>query len=135
MPGSFFDTSVLIYIASAETTKADRAEQLLRQGGIVSVQVLNEIANVARRKMQMSWAETRAFLTTLRALVEVRPVTAELHEDGLSLAERYNLSVYDALIAAAALQADCDTLRSEDLQHGFVIDSRLRVVNPFLPSN
>jgi predicted nucleic acid-binding protein len=71
------------------------------------------------------------FLTTLRALVTVHPVTTETHDSALALAERYALSIYDALIAASALRAECDTLWSEDLQHGMVIAERLRVVNPF----
>lgn len=131
MPGSFFDTNVLLYLASADPVKAERAEAILDEGGAISVQVLNEIANVARHKMQLSWQETRTFLTTIRALVTVHPLTVETHETGLALAERYTLSIYDALIAAAALGAECDTLWSEDLQHGMVISERLRVANPF----
>jgi predicted nucleic acid-binding protein len=131
MPGSFVDTNVLLYLASADPVKADRAEAILADRGAISVQVLNEIANVGRRKMQMSWQETRTFLTTIRALVTVHPLTTDTHETGLALAERYTLSIYDALIAAAALRAECDTLWSEDLQHGMVIGERLRVANPF----
>jgi predicted nucleic acid-binding protein len=131
MPGSFFDSNVLLYLASADPVKADRAEAILAEGGAISVQVLNEIANVGRRKMQMSWQETRTFLTTIRALVTVHPLTTATHDTGLALAERYALSIYDALIAAAALRAECDTLWSEDLQHGMVIGERLRVANPF----
>lgn len=95
------------------------------------MQVLNELANVARRKMRMSWQETTIFLSTLRRLVNVHPLTAETHEEGLVLAERYNLSVYDAMIVASALRAQCGTLWSEDMQHGMAFDGRLRVVNPF----
>lgn len=131
MPGSFFDTNVLIYVASAEPAKADRAEQLIGEGGVISVQVLNEIANVARRKMSLSWPETQALLSLVRSLLPVQPLTIDVHETGLALAERYNLSLYDAMIAAAALDADCETLWSEDMQDGMVIDGRLRVVNPF----
>jgi predicted nucleic acid-binding protein len=94
------------------------------------VQVLNEIANVARRKMRMSWPETRSFLSTLRALLTVQPLDLPTHEAGLALAERYGLSTYDAMIAAAALQAGCETLWSEDLQHGMSL-SGLLVLNPF----
>jgi predicted nucleic acid-binding protein len=133
MPGSFFDTNVLIYIASGDRARADRAEQLLAAGGAVSVQVLNELANVARRKMRLSWPETHTFLSMLRSLLSVHPITTETHESGLALAERHKLSVYDAMIAASALQADCDTLWSEDMQHRMVIDHRLRIVNPFRP--
>ena len=131
MPGSFFDTNVLLDIASVDPAKADRAEGLIGAGGMISVQVLNEITNVARRKMGMSWAETRAFLSTIRGLLPVRPLTIDVHETGVRLAERYGLSIYDAMIAASALQADCDTLWSEDMQDGIVLDDRLRVVDPF----
>ena len=131
MKGSFFDTNVLVYLASADPVKADRAEEMIRNGGVISVQVLNELANVARRKMRLTWPDTRGFLSLLRSLLTVLPVTVETHQNGLALAERYNLSTYDAMIVAAALQAGCDRLWSEDMQHGMEFDQALRVVNPF----
>jgi predicted nucleic acid-binding protein len=131
MPGSFFDTNVLLYVASGDPAKADRAEKLIGAGGMISVQVLNEITNVARRRMGMSWIETRRLLSMIRGLLPVQPLTIEIHETGRSLAERYGLSIYDAMIAASALHADCDTLWSEDMQDGILFDDRLRIVNPF----
>jgi predicted nucleic acid-binding protein len=131
MPGSFFDTNVLLYVASGDPAKADRAEKLIASGGTISVQVLNEITNVARRKMGMSWTETRAFLSMMRGLLPVQPLTIDIHETGVALAERHELSTYDAMIAASALHADCDTLWSEDMQDGIVLDDRLRIANPF----
>jgi predicted nucleic acid-binding protein len=131
MPASFFDTNVLVYIASKDAAKADQAEAAVAAGGSISVQVLDELANVARRKMQMSWDETHAFLNLLRALLTVHPLTAETHETGLRLAERYGLSIYDAMIAASALHSNCDTLWSEDMQHGVVLEESLRIANPF----
>ena len=131
MPVSFFDTNVLVYLASGDATKADRAEATIAGGGSISVQVLNEFANVARRKMQMSWDETHAFLNMLRGLLTVHPLTVETHETGLRLAERYGLSIYDSMIAASALDAGCDTLWSEDMQHGMKLDEGLRIANPF----
>jgi predicted nucleic acid-binding protein len=131
MPGNFFDTNVLLYAASGDPAKADWAEELIHAGGVISVQVLNEITNVARRKMGLSWTETRAFLSMIRGLLPVQPLTIEIHETGLALAERYGLSIYDAMIAASALHADCDTLWSEDLRDGIMLDGRLRIVNPF----
>jgi len=131
MNGDFFDTNVLIYLLSADAKKADRAEALVRQGGAISVQVLNEAANVARRKMAMDWRETRQFLASLRALLAVVPLTAETHALGLDLAERYKLSIYDAMIAAAATLAGCARLWSQDLQDGMKIGERLRVADPF----
>jgi predicted nucleic acid-binding protein len=131
MPGSFFDTNVLVYLASGDLAKAERAEAVVQDGGAISVQVLNEIANVARRKMKLTWPDTRGFLSSLRGLLTVHPVTIETHELGLTLAERHNLSISDALIAASALIATCETLWSEDMQDGMVVDKRLRIVNPF----
>ncbi len=98
---------------------------------MISVQVLNEIANVARLKMRLSWIETREFLSTVRGLLRVGDLTAVVHETGLAVAERHGLSIYDAMVVAAALHADCDTLWSEDMHDGLVIDGRLRVLNPF----
>jgi predicted nucleic acid-binding protein len=135
MPGSFFDSNVLLYIASTDQAKADRAERLIAEGGTISVQVLNEIANVARRKMTLSWDETRAFLSMVRALLPVEPLTTALHDTGLAMAERYGFSIYDAMIVAAALQADCETLWSEDMQHGLIVEGRLRIADPFAPAS
>ncbi|HEY5048012.1 MAG TPA: PIN domain-containing protein [Rhizomicrobium sp.] len=131
MPANFFDTNVLVYIASGDATKADRAEAAVAAGGAISVQVLNELTNVARRKMQMSWTDTHAFLNMLRGLLTVHPFTLEMHETGLELAKRYGFSTYDAMIAASALHAGCDTLWSEDMQHGMALEEGLRIVNPF----
>ena len=131
MSGDFFDTNVLIYLLSDDTAKADRAEALVRAGGAISVQVLNEAANVMRRKLRMSWRETREFLSLLRGLFEVAPVTLETHELGLDLAERYGLSIYDAMIAAAATIHGSARLWSQDMQPGMRIGEGLRVENPF----
>ena len=131
MPVSFFDTNILVYLASGDAAKADRAEATIASGGSISVQVLNELANVARRKMQMSWDDTHGLLNMLRSLLTVHPLTVETHETGLRLAERYGLSTYDSMIAASALDAGCDTLWSEDMQHGMKLDEGLRIANPF----
>jgi predicted nucleic acid-binding protein len=131
MPGSFLDSNIVLYLASEDLLKADRAQELVAEGGTISVQVLNEIANISRRKMGLSWAETRNFLLMIRGLLQVEPITIEIHDVGISLAERYQLSVYDSMIVSAALSAECDTLLSEDLQNGLLINGRLRVLNPF----
>ena len=132
MPGSFLDTNVLVYLASGDPAKADRVETLLASTCTISVQVLNEIANVARRKMKLGWEETRDFLEMVRALTIVEPVSIETHDEGLRLAARYNLSVYDSMIVGSALLAGCETLWSEDMQDGLWIDDRLLIRNPFV---
>lgn len=129
---SFFDTSVLLYLLSQDSNKADRVEQLLAERGTISVQVLNEFAAVAMRKLKMPLSEVREILGTLRAICNVEPVTVATHDRGLAINERYGFSLYDSMLVAAALLADSKALYSEDLQHGQVIDGQLRIVNPFL---
>lgn len=132
MPGSFFDTNTLIYLASGDDRKADRVEHLLSDGGMISVQVLNEFANSARRKLAWPWEEIDAFLSMVRGLVEVVPLTVENHDTGLAISERYGISVYDGQIVAAALLAGCDTLWSEDMHDGLLVADQLRIQNPFV---
>jgi predicted nucleic acid-binding protein len=131
MPGSFFDTNVLVYVASGDPDKAARAEAVISDGGVISVQVLNELTTIARRKMRMTWAETEGFLSVFRGLLTVEAITVETYETGLAFAERYNLSICDAMIAASAFHAECDVLWSEDMQDGMTLGDRVRIVNPF----
>lgn len=131
MSPRFFDTNVLAYLASADARKADIAQGLLAEGGTVSVQVLNELANVARRKMGLSWSQTGSFLAMIRAFVTVEPLTLQTHELGLALAERHRLSLYDAMIVAAGLIAGCETLFSEDMNDGFTVARQMTIRNPF----
>jgi predicted nucleic acid-binding protein len=127
----FFDTSVLLYLLSSDTAKADRVETLLSTRGVVSVQVLNEFAAIALRKLQMPLNEIREILDTIRAVCAVEPKTVETHDRGLAVLERYRFSLYDSMLVAAALIAGAKIIYSEDLQHGQVIDRQLRVTNPF----
>lgn len=129
---AFFDTNVLLYLLSADAAKADRAEALIAEGGIISVQVLNEFAATAIRKLKMSWSEVAEILDTVRAICPVQALSLETHDRGRAVAERYGFSVYDAMIVASAVLADCTVLYSEDLQHGQIVESRLTVQNPFL---
>jgi predicted nucleic acid-binding protein len=127
----FFDSNVILYLAGSDVSRASRSELLLEQGGVISVQVLNEIANVLRsRKWLWSWPEVHAFLAPLRTSLTVMPVTKLTHERGVGYAERYQLAIFDANIVAAAVIAGCTTLYSEDMQNGLIIDG-LTIRNPF----
>ena len=129
---AFLDTSVVLYLLSDEAAKADRTEELLAQTGVVSVQVLNEFAAVASRKLALSVPEIREVLGTVRTLCVTHPLTEESHDLGLEIAERHGFSLYDSMIVASALLAGCKVLYTEDLQHRQVIEKRLTVVNPFV---
>jgi predicted nucleic acid-binding protein len=131
-PKAFIDSNILLYLLSADTDKANRAEAIVRAGGLISVQVLNEIANVTRRKLAMPWAEINEVLTLIRSICPAGPLTIETHDRGRLVAERYGLRVYDAMIVAAALLAGCKILYSEDMQDGLLIDRQLHIRNPFI---
>jgi predicted nucleic acid-binding protein len=128
---AFFDTNVLLYLLSNDAAKADRAEALLAAGGVLSVQVLNEFAAVASRKLGLTWPEIREVLGMAKSLCQVEPMTVATHERGLAIAERYGFSIYDSLIVAAALLGGCEVVWTEDLQDGQRIEDQLTVKTPF----
>ncbi|MGH8481507.1 MAG: PIN domain-containing protein [Nevskiaceae bacterium] len=129
---AFLDTNVLLYLLSSAAAKADRAEQLVAAGGVISVQVLNEFAATAIRKARLSWPEVAQALEAVRASCAVEPLTLETHDTGRALAMRYGFSVYDAMIVASSLLAGASVLYSEDLQDGQRVEGRLTIRNPFV---
>ena len=130
---AFFDTNILVY-AQETGAKAERARAVMAGGGRLSVQVLNEFTAVARRKLGQDWGEIDDAIDDALVLAgPPLPLTLDLHVAARALAQQHRLSFYDALIVAAALEAGCDTLYSEDLQHGRSIGT-LRIENPFVES-
>jgi predicted nucleic acid-binding protein len=133
---AFFDTNVLVYIVGQSDARTAKAEALVADGGVVSVQVLNELASVSRRKLGMSWKEIGDALAAIRVLCpSPMPLTIGTHDAAVRIADKYGFPFYDALIAAAALEAECTRLYSEDFQDGQVIEGRLTVRNPFARHN
>lgn len=130
-PKAFIDTNVLLYLLSADAAKADRAEAVVRTDSLISVQVLNELTSVARRKLTLSWEQINEIIELIRSLCHVEPLTVQTHDQGRALAQRYQLNIYDALIAASALNASCRILYSEDTHDGLLIEEQVRICNPF----
>jgi predicted nucleic acid-binding protein len=129
---AFFDTNVLVYVVGQKDKRTDRAEALVAGGGIISVQVLNELANVSRKRLRMSWEEIDDALTAIRVLCpSPLPLTIDTHDAGRRIAAKYGYSMFGGLIVASALEAECETLYSEDLQDGQVIEGRVTIRNPF----
>ncbi|RHW17810.1 PIN domain-containing protein [Sphingomonas gilva] len=132
MRRAFFDSNVLLYGYAFADPRSLRAQAILEEGGAISVQCLNEFASVARRKLGMGFDRIGEALSIVTGLCHpILPLDTDLHRLGLMIADEKRLSVYDGMIVAAAFMADCDILYSEDMQHGLVIDGRLRIVNPF----
>lgn len=126
----FLDTNVLVYLTARESAKASQARALLKPGNVVSVQVLNEFVSAALKKRLLQLAEIRQTLSVVRLACKVVPLDVKTHELGLDLFERWQFSIYDAMIVAAALRAGCRTLHSEDMHEGLQID-HLTIRNPF----
>jgi predicted nucleic acid-binding protein len=128
---AFFDTNILVY-AQQTDGMGDRARALFAGGGKLSVQVLNEFTAVSRRKQRRDWREIDEAVADVLTMVDPPlTLTLDLHHSARALAQDHGLSFYDALIVSAAIEAGCDTLFSEDMQHGRSIGG-LAIVNPFL---
>jgi predicted nucleic acid-binding protein len=127
----FLDTNVLLYALASNDWREARAYKLLAQGGLVSVQVLNEFVNVTRRKLKLGWGEVQRLLEAVHFLCgPIQPLAAEAHNEALAIAIQYGFSIYDSSIIASALLAGCETLYSEDMQDGQRIEY-LTIRNPF----
>ena len=127
----FLDTNVLLY-ALSEDERAEKAQALLAQPFVISAQALNEFANVGRKKLNMSWADIREAVDAVVALsATIVPVSEKITLAGLDLAQRYQLSFYDATMIAAAIEGGCERFYSEDLRAGLIVEKQLTIVNPF----
>jgi predicted nucleic acid-binding protein len=127
----FLDTNVLVYAFTTDA-RAVKALELLHARPTISVQGLNEFTNVARRKLSMDWQEVRDAISALRVFCPtILSLDLATHDEALRIAERYGYSMFDALVVASALRANCETLWSEGMHHGMVVDGRLRIANPF----
>jgi predicted nucleic acid-binding protein len=114
------------------TPRQTEQKPLISIGGVISVQVLNEFASVASRKLSLSYSDIRETLQTIRAVCITQPLIIDIHELGLDIAERYGFSLYDSMIVSAALQSGCAVLYSEDMQQGQEIEAQIVITNPFL---
>jgi predicted nucleic acid-binding protein len=138
----FLDTNLFIYTFDRrDPEKQDRAQELVSEAltsrrGVISFQVVQEFLNVATQKFANPLSESDALVyldRVLGPLCEVLP-TLDLYRNAIGIAARWKYSFYDSVIVAAALQSECETLYSEDFQHGQRIEG-LNVVNPFLSTN
>ena len=131
MAAPFLDTNILVYAVS-DDPRSERAQELIQNHFIISVQCLNEFANVARRKLLMSWDEIAEISALFRELADdIVALDTDLHVTALGLAKRYGYAFYDAAIIAAANNAGSKIMYSEDMQSGQVLDEGIEITNPF----
>lgn len=130
MTRAFLDTNILIYLTTLDDQKYARSAEIVAQGGVISVQVLNEYCSVARRKSSRGWPDVAKSCEDFATTLEVQDVTTASQSLALVYADRYGYSIYDANILSSAKLAKCDILWSENMQHGQIIDG-VQICNPF----
>jgi predicted nucleic acid-binding protein len=126
----FFDLNILLYLIERDDPRTAVAKKLVDAGGTISVQVLNEFANVATKKPRMSPGDIIEVLMPVRDACDVVAVDLATHDRAMEILSTTNLGVYDATIVAAADLAGCETVYSEDMNHGQRI-GRVEIRNPF----
>lgn len=135
----FLDTNIFVYpFDPSASRKSEVASQLIREAvitrkGMVSYQVVQEFFNVALKRFAkpMSALEAYRYMgTVFRPILSINSSEA-LFNAAIHLFTEHRLAWYDALIVAAALEAECAVIYSEDLQHGRTFGG-LRIENPFL---
>jgi predicted nucleic acid-binding protein len=128
----FFDTNVVLYALTPSGDKTMVAERMLLQGGVVSIQVLNELTSVSCTKFKMNWGEVKQVIQgTTMLCPNPKALTYEIYLEARRISERYGFSIWDGMVLASALDAGCATLYTEDLQPGQIVEG-LRIENPFL---
>jgi predicted nucleic acid-binding protein len=134
---AFIDTNVLVYWVQ-DQHRSKRVQALLASNSVISVQVLNEFANVLRKKSGFSWDEVRKVHTVLHKVCNVVDLTRRMQALAMLLAERHQFTVYDANIVAAAALSGCALVYSENMQDGLRIQipaefggNSLFIKNPF----
>ncbi len=126
----FADSNILLYSIGPDSAKAARANAVLLQGPVISVQVLNEFLRVGTRKFKLSLRDALIALKPAKIACEIVPLTLETHERAAEIAFGHLINIFDANIIAAAELADCDVLYTEDMNRGQRI-GRVEIRNPF----
>jgi len=136
----FIDSNIWIYAfleSEKERTKQQHILSLLENLSsvdtvFVSVQVINEFHWILSRKYRIDDAIIKTKVTKgIAAIASIAPLDFKVYQDAYRIRGKYNVSFWDSLIVASALDKGCDILYSEDMQHELMIDSKLKIVNPF----
>jgi predicted nucleic acid-binding protein len=128
----FIDTNVILYLMGTDADRIEKVEQLMQQQPVISSQVVNEVVNVCLRKFSLSVDKTFELANGLLDNCDVVPVDTAIIRSAMNVFVTHKVSHWDSLIIAAALQAGCNMLYTEDFQHNQIIKEQLRILNPFI---
>jgi predicted nucleic acid-binding protein len=127
------DSNILIYNHSMDhENKRLIARDFFKENPVISSQVISEYLNVMKRNFKMQKLELMQLCTLWLEKCSVQPVILSTIKLAQDLVDKYDFQMFDGIIVAAALEADCDILYSEDMQNGQIIENKLKIVNPFI---
>ncbi len=121
----------LLYLLEQDRERRDIAAGLLQEGHFISTQVVAENINICLKKLKMSKENAFRHGALLLEAFQVLQITEHTLRLAFEISSRYQLSFWDSLIVATALENNCNMLFSEDMQDGFIIENQLKIVNPF----
>ena len=130
----FIDTNILVYAyTTGNLEKHETAKKFFQTSSnyyVISTQVLNEFY-VTLVKYKIEHDKIAAAISEITTFCEIQPVTLVTVNSALEIKKRYSFSYWDSLILSAALENSCSLLYSEDMSNGQIIESTLKIVNPF----
>lgn len=135
----FLDTNILVYLFDKSEKQKHTfiihfiSNRLLDSKIFVSIQVINEFINVTSKKISspVSIMKQKEILELLNELFLIAPLNLSTSRKALEINETHKFSFWDSLIVASALENNCNIIYTEDLQHGYIIENKLSINNPF----
>jgi predicted nucleic acid-binding protein len=130
----FIDTNILIYFISDDLKKKIKAKEILFSEcePVLSSQVINEFVNACLIKNLLKLDRVISLSAKFMDALEFALIKEATIKKALQIQKAHNYSYWDCLIIASALENNCSTLYTEDMQDGHVIENRLKIVNPFV---
>jgi predicted nucleic acid-binding protein len=125
------DTNILIYNHSEDDNKWNITNDLLALRPVISTQVLSEYLNVLKRVLSLPKKELLNLCMKTVSHGDIYPVGIATLKTAERIIRRYDFQLFDGIIVAAAVEAGCEVLYSEDMQHNMTVEKQLRIINPF----
>jgi predicted nucleic acid-binding protein len=126
------DTNILVYLEGNDVSKRKIAEILLSYDPVIPAQVISEFINVIRRLRKIPKHQLMAEVSALFRHCSIAPLEQSTLDLAKILIDRYDFQIFDSIVIASALEANCNILYSEDMQHNMIVQQQLKIINPFI---
>jgi predicted nucleic acid-binding protein len=127
------DTNILLFLhdTNQQSVKKNIAEELVSSNPIISTQVISEYLNVCHKRFKLTKSDAMDALMKWLPFSEVANIAISTYTNAIGLIKKYDFQLFDAIIIAAAIDANCSKLFTEDMHHGLLVEKRLQIINPF----